>query len=97
MSPTEGEHIPRTFRDPFSDLFAEVRRGMLAQLAQLSFQAVVVTYDGGTVSATVTRIGATVAEGPYRVAPHVGALIAGQRVYVQDISGEGGFLVVARV
>jgi len=64
---------------------------------QLQFQAVVSVYNSGVPSAEVIRLGATLAEGPYKVANHVGALSVGQRVVVQDVTGEGGFVVVARL
>lgn len=83
-----------SFRDPFAALYAEVKRGMVERQGQLAFFAIVVTYtEGPPETATVTRIGSEIEEGPYRVAGHVGALVAGDRVKVEDVTGEGGYVI----
>lgn len=88
---------PTSYSDPFDHLFAEIRMGLLGQLTQLEFFAEVISYDAlsaiPTVYATVRRYDSTVDEGPYRVASHVPALVAGDRVKVRDTNGEGGFVV----
>ncbi len=88
----------RSFGDPFAQLFSEIRRGQQATFGQQTFYATVSAYVGGPPkTATVTRLGATIAEGPYRVANHIATLAVGARVLVQDTTGEGGFVVMAEV
>lgn len=85
-----------TFNDAFASLFQEIRRGLQRQQDQLAFQATVVSFDTTLTPvnyATVIRLGATVEEGPYRVPAHITTLVAGDRVKVEDITGEGGFVI----
>ncbi len=87
-----------TYREPFEMLFSEIMAVLTRRHRMLSFFALVDSYSATTPpTATVTRIGATDTEGPYVVAAHVGALSQGDRVVVQDITGEGGFVVAYQV
>lgn len=86
------------FIDGFVRLFQEVRRTHQVELQQHQFFASVSTYVAGPPkTATVVRLGATVTEGPFRVANHISTLTAGTRVLVVDTTGEGGFVVMAEI
>lgn len=60
------------------------------------FRASVVVIAGDT--ATVQRINSTVVEGPYQCAYGLAAtLSAGNQVKVQDVTGDGGYVVEYRI
>lgn len=87
---------PASYGEAFSRLFTEIKNGLAVQYSQQSFMAEVVSYDASLTPvnyAVVRRYDSAIEEGPYRVAGHVAALVAGDRVKVEDVTGEGGYVV----
>lgn len=72
-------------------------RGLQSHDSQRIVNAIITSFAAGPPkTAMIQRIGsaASLIEGPYRVSNQISTLAVGTRVVIQDVTGEGGFVVM---